>query len=187
MSKPELTKQLLASTLKQLMGKIPLDKISVQQIVDTCGLNRKTFYYHFQDKQALVCWIFDQEYASLTDLNQDNTIIDELIAHLYANKTFYVAALTSKTQNNLQEHMFKVVYDGIIQKIRLILGSGHLDTGKMNMIANYFAHALMGSITEWARGGMKSSPYEEIINFYPITQECLEYIVEKHAKKKDPR
>lgn len=183
MAKPELTKQLLATTLKQLMRRIPLDKISVQEIVDACGLNRKTFYYHFQDKQALVCWIFDREYASLTDLNHDNTIIDELIAHLYANKDFYVAALTSKAQNNLQEHMFKVVYDGIIQKIHLILGDDRLATAEMKMIANYFAHALMGSISEWARGGMKSSPYEEIINFYPITQECLEYIVRKYAGK----
>lgn len=180
MAKPELTKQLLAATLKQLMEKIPLDKISVQAIVDACGLNRKTFYYHFQDKQALVCWIFDREYASLTDLNQDNSIIDELIAHLYANKTFYVAALTSKAQNNLEEHMFKVVYDGIAQKIRLILGTGRLGPTE-KMIANYFAHALMGSLTEWARESMKSSPAEEMINFYSITQECLEYIVRKYA------
>jgi len=184
MAKPELTKQLLATTLKKLMKEIPLDKISVQEIVDSCGLNRKTFYYHFQDKQALVCWIFDQEYASLTDLNQNDTIIDELITHLYTNKDFYVAALTSKVQNNLQEHMFKVVYDGIIQKIRLIPGSDHMVPKEMNMIANYFAHALMGSITEWARDGMKSSPYEEISNFYPITQECLEYIVKKYENKK---
>ena len=183
MAKPELTKQLLADTLKQLMQKMPLDKISVQELVDACQLNRKTFYYHFQDKQALVCWIFDQEYAGLTDLNQDNSIIDELIAHLFTHKEFYVSALTSKAQNNLKEHMFKVVYDGIIQKILLILGPRKLPGNKMEMIANYFAHALMGSLTEWAKEGMKSSPYEQFINFYPITQECLEFIVHKHAEK----
>jgi len=47
MAKPELTKQLIAQTLKKLMLNTPLDKISVQEIVDACGLNRKTFYYHF--------------------------------------------------------------------------------------------------------------------------------------------
>jgi len=34
MAKPELTKQLIAQTLKKLMLNTPLDKISVQEIVD---------------------------------------------------------------------------------------------------------------------------------------------------------
>jgi len=77
MAKPELTKQLIAQTLKKLMLNTPLDKISVQEIVDACGLNRKTFYYHFRDKQDLVCWIFDTEFASLTDANHNNSVLDE--------------------------------------------------------------------------------------------------------------
>ncbi len=73
MSKPELTKQLIAQTLKELVKHMPLDKISVQHIVDACELNRKTFYYHFQDKQALICWIFDSEFSCITDVDHTTT------------------------------------------------------------------------------------------------------------------
>ena len=89
MAKPELTKQLMANTLKSLMQAVPLDKINVQDIVRACGLNRKTFYYHFRDKQELICWIFDKEFADLKDWNRNNTIIDELVDHLRSNKDFY--------------------------------------------------------------------------------------------------
>lgn len=126
MAKPELTKLFIAKTLKELMKAIPLGKIKVQDIVRACGLNRKTFYYHFHGKQSLICWIFDNEFASLVDLNHDNTILDELAAHLYENKDFYIAALTSDIQNNLREHLFKIAYNAITEIILKLLGNSSM-------------------------------------------------------------
>ncbi len=183
-AKPELTKELMAKTLKELMKIKPLDKISVQEIVEACGLNRKTFYYHFRDKQALVSWIFDHEYASLTDVNQNNSTIDELIEHLYKNREFYIAALTSNAQNNLREHLFQIVNDALTERISFLLGPSSLPPKKTSMIAHYFSHALIGSLTEWAKGGMKTSPDEEIIDFHQITQDCLVFIVDQHRSLK---
>jgi len=180
MSKPELTKQLIAQKLKKIMMTTPLDKISVQDIVTACELNRKTFYYHFQDKQALVCWIFDTEFASLTDLNQDNSTIDELIEHLHVNKDFYIAALSSSAQNNLREHLYKIVHDAIKTKILTILGTRKMAPDTMSPIVDYFSNAVIGSITKWASEGMRNSPGEYSVNFHSITQECLEFIIDRH-------
>ncbi|MGN1367950.1 MAG: TetR family transcriptional regulator, partial [Aristaeellaceae bacterium] len=41
------TKRTLAESLKRLMQKKPLSKITVSEIIADCGVNRKTFYYHF--------------------------------------------------------------------------------------------------------------------------------------------
>lgn len=183
MARPEITKQLIANILKKLMLNAPLNKISIQDIVDACGINRKTFYYHFQDKQDLICWIFDTEFASLKDVDHNNTIIDELIEHLYANKNFYIAALTSDVQNNLSEHLYKIVYDRIIDKILIILGAAKMPSGDMKMIAGYFSNAITGVLTQWAREGMKTSPDEYSNSFYPITDECLGFFINKHYKK----
>ncbi|WP_324249739.1 TetR family transcriptional regulator, partial [Faecalitalea cylindroides] len=50
------TKYLLAEALKICMKKAPLEKITVKDITDTCGISRQTYYRHFQDKQDLVNW-----------------------------------------------------------------------------------------------------------------------------------
>ncbi|SHI98192.1 TetR/AcrR family transcriptional regulator C-terminal domain-containing protein [Lutispora thermophila] len=181
MAKPELTKLLIAETLKMLVEHMPLDKITVQDIVKTCGINRKTFYYHFHDKQALICWIFDYEIANLTRSSQDNMIINNLAEHLYENKNFYIAALTSNVQNNLRDHMFKIAYDIIMNKISGILGSREMSSNSMKMIANYFTNATIGCITQWASEGMKTPLDEYNFIFYPMTQDCLEFIVEKYC------
>jgi probable dihydroxyacetone kinase regulator len=183
MSKPELTKQLIVQTLKKLMISMPLDKISVQDIVKSCELNRKTFYYHFKDKQDLVCWIFDTEFAALTDLNQDNSVFDELVEHLYNNRDFYVAALSSDVQNNLNDHFFKIIYDANMIKIEQVLGTHELAQDEINLIANFFSNAIVGSITQWARDGMRSFPYQYSAKLYPMTEECIKFIIQKYIEK----
>ena len=55
------TKELLASALRRQMEKKPLSRITVSDIMAETGLNRKTFYYHFEDIFALVRWMFEQE------------------------------------------------------------------------------------------------------------------------------
>lgn len=52
------TKLLIADALVQLCEEQPLKKVSISDIVERTGKNRKTFYYHFEDKNALIIWKF---------------------------------------------------------------------------------------------------------------------------------
>ena len=58
MADSNITKNALAVSMKKLMEKKPFSKISVGDICEDCGMNRKSFYYHFRDKYDLVNWIF---------------------------------------------------------------------------------------------------------------------------------
>lgn len=55
------TKTALATSLKKYMAKKPLGKITVSEIIADCDVNRKTFYYHFEDIYALLKWLLEQE------------------------------------------------------------------------------------------------------------------------------
>ena len=61
MAKHEKTKQAIAAGFKSLMNEKAFDKITVSDITSRCGLNRQTFYYHFQDKYDLFTWILQKE------------------------------------------------------------------------------------------------------------------------------
>ena len=52
-----ITKRALEASLKKLVKTKPLNKITVSDITDDCGINRMTFYYHFKDIYDLVEWI----------------------------------------------------------------------------------------------------------------------------------
>lgn len=50
------TKQALEASLKNLLLKKPLDKITIHDITTECGISRMAFYYHFKDIYDLVEW-----------------------------------------------------------------------------------------------------------------------------------
>lgn len=76
-----LTKRALAAAMKELMEQMPFSKISVSDIAEQCGMNRKSFYYHFKDKYDLVNWIFDMEYLQLSS-RQDYAGIWDFLTEL---------------------------------------------------------------------------------------------------------
>ena len=55
------TKQSLAKALKNAMENKKLSKITVSELAAACNINRKTFYYHFQDIYTLLKWMLEQE------------------------------------------------------------------------------------------------------------------------------
>ena len=48
------TKQAIKTAFMKLLSQKPLNKISVRDIVEDCGINRNSFYYHFQDVTSLM-------------------------------------------------------------------------------------------------------------------------------------
>ena len=52
----QVTKRALVESLKRLLLKKPLNKITVTDITEDCGISRMTFYYHFKDILDLVEW-----------------------------------------------------------------------------------------------------------------------------------
>lgn len=54
----ELTKRAIQESFKKLLSNQPLDKITVKNITDDCGVNRNTFYYHYSDIYQLLEEIF---------------------------------------------------------------------------------------------------------------------------------
>lgn len=55
------TKQMLCDALIELSAKKAFSKITVSEIVNLCNVNRKTFYYHFEDVYDLLEWHLNNE------------------------------------------------------------------------------------------------------------------------------
>ena len=54
--KRKTTKEILAESFRELAENRPVDKITIQEIVDNCDFSPATFYRHFRDKYDLIAW-----------------------------------------------------------------------------------------------------------------------------------
>jgi len=64
---PSETKLLMAQTLKKLIKDRPFSKITVQDIVAECNINRNTFYYHFENNYDLLYFAYEQEIKNIAE------------------------------------------------------------------------------------------------------------------------
>lgn len=115
------TKKALSDALKQRMAHTPVSKISIRELVEDCNINRKTFYYHFQDVPALLKWTFEQDAFEV--LRQFDLLIDQrdafrfVIGYVTENRRILNCALDSVGQTELkrffQQDFYEVVQSGI--------------------------------------------------------------------------
>ena len=61
------TKEIIKDTFWQILEEKPYNKITVQDIVNRCRVNRNTFYYHFQDLLEVIEWSMEQAFEQLLD------------------------------------------------------------------------------------------------------------------------
>ena len=52
-----ITKLALEAALKKELLTKPLDKITINDLAEDCGISRMAFYYHFKDIYDLVEWV----------------------------------------------------------------------------------------------------------------------------------
>ena len=70
------TKQALSEALKAMMKKKPLNKITVRELVEACGVNRKTFYRHYRSISDVVTEFENELLSDFSDiLKTSNTSI----------------------------------------------------------------------------------------------------------------
>lgn len=62
-----LTKKALRETMIRALNERPLEKIRVKDLVEECGVNRNTFYYHYKDIYELLADIFETETEEIAE------------------------------------------------------------------------------------------------------------------------
>ena len=153
------TKKAIVQTFLKLLDDRPLNQITVKDIVEACGINRNSFYYHFEDKYDLVNWYFQSGITrflvELSAYSSWNALLAALETYFLENKVFYCNALAYNGQNSLQQYMFDYLRSIFEQNVReLSPDASAEDTRK---IGQFFAGAMMGILIPWVLSGMKSN------------------------------
>ena len=155
----KLTKRALAASIATLLEKKPLDRITIKDITDECGVTRNTFYYHFEDKYDLVNWYFQsgvtQFLVERSAYASWNALLEAVEDYLLENKVFYCNALAYTGQNSLQQYIFDYLSSIFMQRAKELRPG--IGADEKLLVGRFFAGALMGILQPWVLGGMKTN------------------------------
>ena len=142
------TKRTLATSLRGLMKKKPLSKITVSEIIADCGVNRKTFYYHFSDIYDLLKWMLEEEAVEVVkqyDLLLDfREVVLFVMDYVRKNKHLLCCAYDSMGREEMKRFFYTdfidIVYT-VINNTEKQLGL-QIDPTFKQFVANFYTGAI---------------------------------------------
>ena len=154
------TKLLLAGALKSRSRTMPLRKITVRELCEDCGLDRRTFYYHFRDIYDLTAWVFNQAIDDClpgANGNPGFSGLEEALVRLARDAVFYRRALAEDSQNALGRHILNHDIQRYDAALRRFLGTEELDP-QVFFAVRYHCFGTLGTVRRWLFDGCTPPP-----------------------------
>ncbi len=186
MADSNITKSALAIALKNLMMEKPFEKISVSDICESCGMNRKSFYYHFKDKYDLVNWIFYMDFIGSIKLDSYQTawdVIEDFCEKFYSERDFYVEAFQITGQNSFREY----VIDTIRPIVGFFIGDYYAEQNKLDFFTISLGDILITAIMRWLMDGMQMKPAEFVAGIRSGCVGIARQVLEDEEKTKNSK
>ncbi len=148
------TKKLFAQKIQELAKLKPVKEIQIKELCEACDMERSSFYYHFQDKYDLICWIFEQNFQSESKVStviNSEKMIYHMLCRLIKQRDFFANALEDHSQNNLRQYMLDFYISSERQALCEYLNVDVLDEEMEYAICNY-SYGCMGHTVSWIKG-----------------------------------
>lgn len=160
----QTTKRALAASLKKLLLKKPLNKITVSDLAEDCEINRMTFYYHFKDIYDLVEWTCEEEAARVLKGNKTYDTWQQGFLNIFhavqENKPFIQNVYHSVSREQLELYLYKVTNQLLLDVVEEKAVGMTVREEDKQFIADFYKYAFVGLMLNWIRGGMKEEPQE---------------------------
>ncbi|MDD6564038.1 MAG: TetR/AcrR family transcriptional regulator C-terminal domain-containing protein [Clostridiales bacterium] len=183
------TKKTLSASLKKFMNIKPLSKISVSEIVADCGVNRKTFYYHFQDIYALLKWTLEQETVEVLKnfdllLNPEEAIL--FVTDYVDNNSHILNCAYDSMGREEMKRFFHADFYGVVLSIIEGLENEHttvLSKDFKTYLTNFYSEALAGVLIDYFQNKDKINRDKLIEYTLFVLKKSIPNIISSYNKK----
>ncbi len=179
------TRKAIMDSLMRQLDERPLSRISVKDIVEDCGINRNTFYYHFADLPDLVEAIVRDEadlimgsYRGITSLEECvETAMQVCVDHKRALLHIYNSANREIYERYLLE-ICEYVAKAFVENTAL--GLSISDSDRSAIIMGYKCECF-GCVVNWLSHGMNDEIKARFLRLCELHQGMGREILEKIA------
>lgn len=180
------TKKAIKDTFISLLKIKPFNQITVKDIVDECGVNRNTFYYHYEDINDLLENVINEETNILLKkyptIDSIDTAIEVAIKYVLENK---------KTILNIYNHLDRNIYERFIMNtceytvsslINSITKELNIDEKNKKFLINFVKCQFFGFCIDWLSRNLDEEYIKEYVTYTKITKEILIEFINRHTK-----
>ncbi|HCD42644.1 MAG TPA: dihydroxyacetone kinase transcriptional activator DhaS [Lachnoclostridium sp.] len=158
----QITKRALETSLKNLLLQKPLNKITISDIANDCGINRMTFYYHFKDIYDLIEWICNEETARAINGKKTYETWQQGFLQTFQmvldNKPFISNVYHSISKEKIEDYFYAITFDLLIGVVEEKAVGMSVTESDKKFIANFYNFAFVGLLLDWIKKDMREDP-----------------------------
>ena len=144
----QLTQRAIVETTLRLVERKPLNKITVRDIVEACGITRNTFYYHFHDIYEVLEHALSFEFERLGESGEEEGE-EPLISALhfcitYKNVLFNL--YRSIGYEELAQYVKKQLHKLLQRRICKAVGERKIEERDLELICMLCEEAIIGAL-----------------------------------------
>ena len=156
------TKNLIKQEFIKLLNKKSLHNITVTEIAKQCKIERKTFYYHYENLPQLVKEIFDEELEDvIKEFNETLSWEESFISaakFILENKKVVKHMYESDYKIEIEKYIFSISGEIMRKYVRRVAKDTKAQEIDIKLIAYFYQCALSSSLVEWLATDMKTDP-----------------------------
>ncbi len=155
----DFTKKAIRSSFVKLLNEKPLKQISVRDIVDDCGINRNTFYYHYQDIPQLVESIIREDADRIILENPKITTLEEcldaVISFSLQNRKAVLHIYRSVNRDLFEQYQWRVCEYAVTSYLDSLPETETISPSDRDFILTYAKCVTFGIIMHWLESGLQ--------------------------------
>ena len=160
----QVTKRALEQSLKNLLLKKPLTKITVGDITEDCGINRMTFYYHFKDIYDLVEWsCLEDAKRALEEKKTYDTWQQgflQIFKAVQENKPFILNVYRCVHREQVEKYLQPLVDQLLLNVINEEAAGITVRDEDKQFIAQVYSYMFIGLMLDWIKDDMREDPQQ---------------------------
>ena len=160
----QVTKRALEQSLKNLLLKKPLTKITVSDITDDCGINRMTFYYHFKDISDLVEWSCLEDAKRALDEKKTYDTWQQGLLQIFKavqeNKPFILNVYRCVHREQVEKYLQPLVDQLLLNVINEEAAGITVRDEDKQFIAQVYSYMFIGLMLDWIKDDMREDPQQ---------------------------
>lgn len=167
----QVTKRAIEQSLKNLLLKKPLTKITINDIAEDCGINRMTFYYHFKDIYDLVEWVCMEDAKKALADNKTYETWQQGFVRIFdavrENKPFIMNVYRCVSREQVEKYLTPLTDDLLMGVINELSAGMVVRAEDKTFIAQVYSYAFVGLMLDWIKDEMKQDP-ETLVNRFAL-------------------
>ena len=182
------TKEIIIRTLFELLNEKPLAKITVKDIVERCGVNRNTFYYHVRDISDVVeCALLrevDQVFERPVEVDSVLECLEVLVNLIGVNKKAMLHIYCSVQRETFTSALDKMCQYIVKQYVIHNFEEEIMEKEDMKALMHFYKCVMTGVILDWMDHRMSYDLTEYAEKLRSLYGNTFEKTLEKAAGTK---